>query len=181
MRNLLAPVLRLVNPRTHENYLTRWSLLTPKEDETKVEWKQGPIQKWLVENVGQVYLHKIDGPDPDKAPHNHPWLAVCFVLRGGYVQQRYWRNTDDDWQAFPIAYSAAERVCWVNVLGLREYHRIVSVKPGMWTLCICGPAFRSWGFLMSSGRHMGWREYLGLTRGERSDHGGGRRDLAGEN
>lgn len=159
MRNILKPVLKLYS-QSGEQYLTRWSLLAPKADEVHAEWKQGRISQWLCENVGQVYLHKIDGPDPDRNPHDHPWLALCFVLWGGYCQFRHGRGM-----------SRFEGVRWFNYLRRDEYHRILSVRPNTWTLCFCGPVFRSWGFLMSDGRHMPWREYLGLTRGERSDAG----------
>lgn len=48
-----------------------------------------------------------------------------------------------------------------NILYSRAYHRIVSVKPGTWTLFLAGKRSRDWGFLVN-GVHIPWRAYLGM-------------------
>lgn len=146
MRNLLEPTLRLTNPITGGLYLTRWQLFTP--------------YGWFTRWVCQVQLHVMSGPDPDRHMHNHPWFAVCFVLRGGYLQKVMsprWGNR-----------RRGVRVRFVNVLRLGDYHKIVSVLPGTVTVCVCGPAFRSWGFMVN-GENVHWRKYLGLENGQKSD------------
>lgn len=113
-------------------YLTRWHLISTQ---------------WL-----SVYVHRLDGPDPDRHMHNHPWKALVLVLRGSYSQQTI--------RPGGIAYRYTEHSpLRPNHLG-EHYHKIVSLRPGTITLCICGPRqARGWGFLVN-GEHMDWEAYV---------------------
>jgi hypothetical protein len=112
-------------------YLTRWSF---------VDYRWAPFN---------IYLHRIDAPDPDRHLHNHPWNAIVFVfswrgylqevIRGG--QQRH-----------------SEHVRFWNRLGA-YYHRIYAIAPGTWTLCITTGYKRQWGFNVD-GEHVYWKTYV---------------------
>jgi hypothetical protein len=150
MRNPLKPVLEL--RANGAKYLTRWSLFTPHSAEPGTS-PTSRLSRWWVENVGNVYLHRLHGPDPDRAVHNHPWRAVCLVLRGGYMQIKHTQNANG---STTVRY---EFVGGVNHLRWNEYHKIVSVRPNTWTLCVHGPVRRVWGFLTSAG-HVDHATYL---------------------
>ena len=120
-------------------YLTRWRLVaTP----------------WF-----SVFLHRIDGPDPDQDVHDHPWNFVSFVIRGGYVEQ----------YVLPLLGSgAAPRTkVWrrwsVHRMPLGAYHKIERLLGvPTWTLILTGRRRREWGFLTHAQGHVPWRKYLGL-------------------
>lgn len=134
------PYLQLSAP-DGRHYLTRW--------------------KFLNERWGAVYLHRIDGPDHDPDPHNHPWEGLVIVLRkpGVYTQNRV-RFDVDGRRAEP----RSEHVGRFNFLGA-GYHQITNITPGTWTLCICGPRReREWGFLLEAGLHEHWKRYVDSER-----------------
>ena len=133
----------VISRRPGEPYLTRWRLIhTP----------------WF-----GILLHKIDGPDPDQDPHDHPWNFISIVLRGGYTEQltaliplsstkRIRATTFQSWN-------------WLSVhkMPLGKYHKIVTLhKKPTWTLILTGPRKREWGFLTQDNGHIMWKTYLGL-------------------
>lgn len=136
-------------------YLTRWNLLTTP---------------WF-----RVYVHRIDGPDPDRAPHNHPTEWCCFVLHGGYTHVRVRVPTFSNMPSrtytghlwgYPLP---TERIRWWNHMTRDVYHRITDVKPHTWTLCFSGPRKdTAWGFLVREGvagfRHIDHKPYLAARR-----------------
>lgn len=129
--------LELVNPETGDKYLTRYIIArTP---------------------FFRVFLHQFHGPDPDRHVHNHPWKAVSWILTGGYLE---WLDSPHSSHIEPRFHEPGD----LNWLEEDEYHRIVAVKPGTWTLVFGGPYFRDWGFLVD-GKHVDWREYLGVPAG----------------
>lgn len=160
-RNPLKPVLELKS--SVGRYLTRWTPVYSKTSDNE--------PGWIARHIGNLYLHRMEGPDPDRCPHNHPFRAVCLVLRGGYRQTVHARVPRSSRWSTRISW-----VSWFNVLRADEYHKITYVVPGTWTLCITGPVFRQWGFLMASGRHMHCRPYLNLKNGQRSDDPSARRN-----
>lgn len=106
---------------------------------------------------GLIYLHRIHRHDPDRALHNHPWPARCYILWGGYSELVTTRATHPTW--FPRTYRCGD----VNTLSAHEYHRIVDVLPNTWTLVIAGPRYRRWGFLVN-GSHVDADVYLNQPR-----------------
>lgn len=140
-------IKRIPDPFKRRIYLTRFIIVrTP----------------WL-----HIYVHRIHFPDPDRHVHNHPWRAQCLILWGGYVEEVVTpapvrsglRNFLDDTTEFR-AHARAD----VNTLADNEYHRIVDVLPGTWSLLLGGRRFRPWGFLVD-GEHVDDHEYarLGLA------------------
>jgi hypothetical protein len=96
----------------------------------------------------RIYLHSLEGIDPDRDPHNHPWNARVFVLHGGYVQLI----------VTSPGQVRSQIVSRTNRLGVM-YHRIIHVKPGTWTLTLAGPRVRAWGFLRNH-VHIPWKVYV---------------------
>lgn len=126
-----APYLKLFRP-SGEKYLTRWKLANNR--------------------LFRIYLHKLDGPDPDRHLHNHPWNAMVIILRGGYEQRELHLLSGTAWR------TATTSVRWINRLGV-YYHKITTIKPGTWTLVLGGPVHRHWGFLVE-GKHVPWEDYV---------------------
>lgn len=132
------PYLRLFRP-TGEKYLTRW--------------------KFANNRLFRIYLHRLDGPDPDRHLHNHPWDGLVILLRGKYVQRVIQLKQNEP--GHPVRECWNQRVDfvkWINHLGA-EYHKIVTIRPGTWTLVFAGPVRREWGFLVE-GQHVQWETYV---------------------
>lgn len=132
---LREPYLTLRRPNG-QAYLTRWCFVQ---------------SRWC-----SIYLHRIDGPDPDRDLHNHPWDAIVLVLRkpGKYIQE----VAPSLWASVTV-----QDVGRVNLLGA-GYHAIREIAPGTWTLCICGPRqARGWGFRVEDEymvEHVDWQTYV---------------------
>lgn len=129
------PGLVLAHAKTRQRYLTRYHLV---------------FTKHLC-----VFLHRLDGPDPDEHLHNHPWKGLAIVLRkpGSYVQREAAKTSVNSWFT---RFRSIGRLNWLT----EDYHKIERVTPGTWTLCICGPyQERGWGFLVD-GVHVPFEEYF---------------------
>lgn len=125
-----------------------------------------------------ILLHSIDGPDPGKDLHDHPWPFVSIVLSGGYTEEVC------DTREAPYLADIAESLetdtvdrgftrSWfrgsVHRIRLTEAHRIIAVRPGTRTLVLRGPKSQSWGFYLP----MGWvdqRRYDYRTRRPVTEH-----------
>lgn len=121
-----------------ENYLQRWHLI--------------PRNRWF-----NVYLHRFEGTDMGRAPHDHPWWSVSIRLtRKAEAVERYTRSPGD-----PTA-TRHTRVPWLwpVIRSARHVHQMTILKGPMWTLFITGPKVREWGF-WSGGRFIHWQEYKG--------------------
>lgn len=113
-----------------------------------------------------VYLHRFDAPDPGVDLHDHPWWFGSLVLRGGYIEQRFdardacaqaeaAERIDRVWRlAVPAARGESVvrgRWSWRS-MPLTECHTIRELlRVPTWTLVVCGPRRRSWGFYEPSG------------------------------
>ena len=127
-------------------YLRRWHLI--------------PKNKWF-----NIYLHHILKSDDDRALHDHPWINMSIVLKGGYWEIMPYSNKDKvhvlscKWRwpgsvVFRLP-SAAHR------LKLEKRPKLIQC----WSLFITGPRVREWGFHCPN-RWVHWREFLGLPEGE---------------
>jgi hypothetical protein len=87
-----------------------------------------------------IYLHNMLGDDDDRALHDHPWVNVSIVLKGGYWEIMHdhmvWRQPGDVVFRLP---NTAHRIILDN-----------SCEPA-WSLFITGPRVREWGFLCPQG------------------------------
>lgn len=106
-----------------EIYLTRWRLL------------QTP---WF-----SIFLHRINLPDSDRYPHDHPWDFWSLILQGGYVEhvvtggvtrRFHWRRWS--WHKMPTD--------WFHKIQLLD-------RRPTWSLVLTGRRKRVWGFLTLDG------------------------------
>lgn len=127
-------------------YMGRWWLFngTPPLCDGK-----GRRFEWLP----SIRIHHILRADGDRHPHNHPWRARTFVLRGWYIERR-------DAGVFIRSRGATA------ALGHDEFHHIESVGPGgVWTMFVSWKWRHVWGFRTPDGV-VPWRKYLGLGDAE---------------
>lgn len=89
-----------------------------------------------------IFLHRIDGPDPGKDPHDHPWPFVTLILRGGYSEV----VADTRRAATSITTRRTWRRWSIHRMPLTVAHRIVAVEPGTISLVVRGRKSRRWGF-----------------------------------
>jgi hypothetical protein len=130
--------LRRADGRT---YLRRWALT--------VDW------------LGSIKLHRMDAPDPGEDLHDHPWHFWSLVLWGGYTEERAPIREASKVAAIDamvprrpgVAYHGmrgneeSRRRLSLRALRLDECHRIVHLhRSPTWTLVVCGPRRRRWGF-----------------------------------
>lgn len=100
-------------------------------------------------------IHKFCRPDEDRAPHNHPWSwALSFIFWGGYTERRFYFETGE------VEYKT-HRAPALNFIRHSDYHDVVELLPTAWTLFLTGPKKSSWGF-WDRGKHVDWKEFLGL-------------------
>lgn len=91
------------------------------------------------------YLHCYLGNDAERWLHNHPWrLAIGLPLVGGYVEERL-RSLDP--YGGTITRNKIVRRFRPNVITDVDFHRILAVEPGTWTLFIGFDRYKEWGFL----------------------------------
>lgn len=120
---------RKLRRETGECYMDRWQLIK---------------SRWLC-----VYVNRINTPDYDDLPHNHPWpRAYSLKLRRGYVEQVFKVFGD-----FCVLWTVRRPPRFNRI---PQIHRIVEVDPGgAWTLFIGlnrrGNSDHSWGFVKPDG------------------------------
>lgn len=123
-------------------YLVRWSLWLPFGASLKV--------------------HRILRPDDDRCAHDHPWWFLRVILRGGYTEVHGPENRERvlrPWRPW-----APWRLYWCPP-GFR--HRITALTfSENWSLVLCGPRNRDWGFFTRSG-WMQWMAFVGASREKR--------------
>ena len=101
------------------DYLHRWYLI--------------PKNKYF-----NVYLHKFQRSDDDRALHDHPWYSVSFLLKGE-IREHSDKGIKYITRWFPVFRTA------------KFAHRIELVKGPVWTIFITGPRIRVWGFYPEEG------------------------------
>lgn len=103
-------------------------------------WRQklGPEQcpyvvRWVVGcRWFSIRLHHWLRSDDTRHAHDHPWDFVSVVLCGSLVDRT---EASDEYRG------------WLNVKRFQAEHRhMVVVDRPAWTLLICGPERRTWGY-----------------------------------
>jgi hypothetical protein len=91
------------------------------------------VIRWRLElPFGSVRVHHWIGPDDTRAPHDHPWWFITFVVRGSYTDH---------------SPSGDERLRAPAVRFRRALHQHSVVPDGQaWTILVTGPKSRNWGF-----------------------------------
>lgn len=112
------------------------------------------LSRWWViprNRFFNIYLHRFDGDDEDRALHDHPWVNCSVILSGSYIEHRILRGGVHSEKR----YSAGA----VKFRLPRSAHRISLIERPTWTLFITGPVVRTWGFHCPRGWRP-WREFV---------------------
>jgi hypothetical protein len=99
-----------------------------------------------------IYLHNIKRDDADYALHDHPWMNLSIVLKGGYYEVTpLWRPSVRAPQ--PLTHTAWKRPGSWTLRRPTSAHRLMveSSNGPTWSLFITGPVMRSWGFWCKRG------------------------------
>lgn len=126
------------------------------------------MKRWWViprNRVFNVYLHQVLRDDDARALHDHPWLNLSIILRGGYIEhtiepggihRRTFRAPGSIKLRLP---SSAHRLelPWGDLLD-------PDAKVECWSLFITGPNVRSWGFHCPDKGWVHWREFTAAGR-----------------
>lgn len=106
-----------------------------------------------------LYLHKFVRDDEDRAEHNHPWICLSLMIRGGYIEHSCGTKT------YRYAPSIAFR--WSSHVHRVELHEDFETgeKRPCWTIVLTGPKVRTWGFFCPKG-FVPWFDFV-----DQRDHG----------
>lgn len=134
-------------PYSHlDGYMNRWWLFNPYE---KVEG----LSRFRFLPFS-VRVHHILRKDLNRHPHDHPWDARTFILRGWYTEER---ENGSVYSRFPGD---------TATLRFGEFHNISEVSEGgVFTLFVTFGYRGTWGFKVD-GAKVPWRKYLGIEQGE---------------
>lgn len=89
------------------------------------------------------YLHRFVGVDGDNHVHDHPWSWAKVIILTGYYFEEVVVALDikEGWISRIVVRS------WYNSLDPQTFHRILTTRPGTWTLFFHGERVKTWGFL----------------------------------
>lgn len=100
-------------------------------------------RRWIIlprsKQFIQIRLHQILRSDSDRHLHDHPWWYLTIILTTGYLEVT----------------QAGQRVYRPGAILLRHanhLHRLeIPYGKTAWTLFICGPKSKEWGFMTEQG------------------------------
>lgn len=131
-----------------------------KEDPYLLRWWVIPRNRFF-----NIYLHKFLRDDDDRALHDHPWLSLSIILRGGYIEHTV--HAVHRRRVGSLVFRRASHAHRIELLP--DTSRPV-VPPGdapayferlpAWTVFITGPKVREWGFHCPKGRWVHWRDFV---------------------
>lgn len=115
-----------------------------------VAFLERPIA-WVLQRFGiALRIHHILREDWAADPHDHPWHARSFILKGWYIERRH-----------GCIWLKVRRAGQTSTLRFGEFHKITDVPVGgVWTLFVTRKYQGTWGFLVD-GVKVPWREYTG--------------------
>lgn len=175
-RAFRTPYSHITSADGTDVYMRRFWLFNPyvSEDGARTSGSDAaPRRSWWREMLPSVRLHHIMRADQDRHLHSHPWNARTIILKGWYVEERYFdesprgavkREANAQKPAhlrFGYSTTSETRIAgYTGRLLFGQYHRITQVpRDGVWTLFITWRKRGSWGFDVD-GREVPWREYL---------------------
>ncbi len=93
-----------------------------------------------------IFLHQFHTSDQGRELHNHPYEGTSYILKGGYWEERFYKNEDGTFSPVTRTFYAPGDT---NVLPLNAFHRTDLNDEGeeCWTLFITGDRVKSWGFI----------------------------------
>jgi hypothetical protein len=121
-----------------------------KKDPYLLRWWVIPRNRFF-----NIYLHKFLRDDDDRALHDHPWVSLSVILRGGYIDHM----PDRAKRRRPGRFVFRRAVQAHRIELHRTYPRFGEENIPAWTLFITGPRIREWGFHCPQG----WRHWKDFT------------------
>ncbi len=93
------------------------------------------LRRWVL-NLGlfSIRLHHWRRGDDPRHHHDHGWDFVVWVLKGSYID---------------VTPDGEEQMTIGTIRFRRAEHRHTVRTNGCWTLLLCGPERRSWGFFIN--------------------------------
>jgi hypothetical protein len=98
-----------------------------------LRWWMIPRNKWF-----NIYLHHFLRSDDDRAPHDHPWINVSFLLSGSYTEHTI--------AAGGVKHARVFSAGALRFRRAKTAHRVELTHGDCWTLFVTGPVIRQWGF-----------------------------------
>lgn len=148
-----------------DNYLLRWyvtpwkkwSLRHPlRRDRRLMLGKYAPVN---------VYLHRIERSDDDRALHDHPWSSASVILVGGYDEVVPLDPADPAGEVKRLRRRPGD----ITFRGPRSAHRLELIDGSCVSLFLMGPKVRDWGFWC----RWGWRPWWEFVGGDPGQVGRG--------
>ena len=117
------------------------------------------LRWWIIPRnpIFNIYLHKFLRDDDDRALHDHPWLSLSIIIKGGYIEH----TPNNGWRICPrwsVIFRRATHRHRIELLRERMTCEKTIVKPA-WTIFITGPRIREWGFWCEGVRFIPWQKF----------------------
>ncbi|KRQ31375.1 hypothetical protein AOT83_04570 [Mycobacteroides sp. H001] len=132
------------------------------------------LKRWYViprNPLLNVYVHQFIHSDDDRAPHDHPWWFVSWVLKGHYFEHTdtgVIRRERWSWAFRRAVHRHIVKLDTVTVQDRYEdgsWARSASVQDvPAWTLLITGRRVRQWGFWCPTRYMVGLEPYNPAAR-----------------
>lgn len=100
------------------------------------------LKRWTVINIlgRRLYIHKMERPDQDRCPHNHPNKFYTFIVYGGYKEELL-DGTIVHNKPFTF-----------HIRKAKYSHRISELPKGFcWTIVFMCKRTQKWGFFTREG------------------------------
>lgn len=143
--------------RKIKNYFLR--IADKRDPDFIIENKNGIyLSRWWIiprNAYFNIYLHKFTDSDEDRAPHDHMYMNVSYLIQGVYVEHI---RQQDGTSIKSLRYSGDLLIRPSGKIA----HRIELIGKETWTLFITGPRYREWGFWCKDG-WVHWKTFLEPT------------------
>lgn len=139
------------------------------------------MRRWFLiprNPVFNLYLHEIVRDDDDRALHDHPWINLSWVMRGGYWEVLF-VGAPKPGKPLPSQQQLWRPPGFIGWRHAKTAHRLVlgrdpsgHMAVPCWSLFVTGPKLRSWGFWCGNtngspaARWVHWRIFTAGPRGE---------------
>lgn len=115
-------------------------IIGPDNDPYMLRWFVLPKNPWF-----KVYVHKFLRSDEERALHDHPWSFVSMILKGEYLEYTPQGPNPHRRTRWSIAHRESTHRHRVALINGFNPDGSYGLQP-CWTLVVCGPHVREWGF-----------------------------------
>jgi len=115
----------------------------------EIKSKEGVLhfQRWGVWTpwLG-IYFHYIAKADKDKHPHSHPWNFFTFILSGGYIENFWSAELDQNGKCKQTITTARPGRGFFR--SRDGFHQLIELLGPTWTFVVTGKDYDLWGYLV---------------------------------